>query len=381
MNSSTNQDITFITIFRSIYLKRVIFNHVEEISRQITSSTCKRSCKGKQFILQQQQQQDVHSSLDQMLRVYAMPYDFIKHYLPREIDQLDQSKRLKHLNDYCCHPNASLHTFQHLLQWSPDFVPNAQLMNRVAEVGHLDILEYIHSSYDTNVVACTVDAMDTAARSGHINVVKFLHNTRQEGATAKAMNRAAANGHLDIVKFLHQHRSEGCTKDAMDFACANGHLDVVKFLNENRSEGCTTDAMDFACENGHLDVLSYLHYSLSRQEGCTKDAMDNASQNGHLECVKFLHQHRSEGATTNAMNYASENGHFEIVSFLNLNRSEGCSSNAIYWARENGHEKIVSFLEQHDDHHSGSLKSSKDSTQRRDNFPIITDPTMLLQSS
>ena len=44
----------------------------------------------------------------------------------------------------------------------------------------------------------------------------------------------------------------------MDWAAENGHLDVVKFLHENRDEGCSKDAMDDAAKNGHIDVVEYL---------------------------------------------------------------------------------------------------------------------------
>jgi ankyrin repeat protein len=44
----------------------------------------------------------------------------------------------------------------------------------------------------------------------------------------------------------------------MDWAARAGHLEVVKFLSENREEGCTTDAMDWAARAGHLEVVKFL---------------------------------------------------------------------------------------------------------------------------
>jgi len=44
----------------------------------------------------------------------------------------------------------------------------------------------------------------------------------------------------------------------MDSAARNGHLEVVKFLHENRTEGCSFAAMDLAAENGHMEVVEYL---------------------------------------------------------------------------------------------------------------------------
>ena len=46
----------------------------------------------------------------------------------------------------------------------------------------------------------------------------------------------AMNGHLDVVEFLHETREEGCTDQAMIWAAKNGHLGVVEFLHD-RVEG------------------------------------------------------------------------------------------------------------------------------------------------
>lgn len=86
---------------------------------------------------------------------------------------------------------------------------------------------------------------------------------------------------------------QGCTREAMDGAAANGHLDVVQWLHENRQEGCSIRAMNHAALNGHLEVVKWLHEV--RRGSCTNSAMDNAAKNGHLEMVKFLHFNRKEG--------------------------------------------------------------------------------------
>ena len=69
---------------------------------------------------------------------------------------------------------------------------------------------------------------------------------------------AVRQGRLDVVKWLHENRNEGCTTDAMDHAASNGYLDVVKSLHENRKEGCTEWAMNWAAENGHFGVVHWL---------------------------------------------------------------------------------------------------------------------------
>lgn len=48
------------------------------------------------------------------------------------------------------------------------------------------------------------------------------------------MDEADGKGRLEVVKWLHENRKEGCTAKAMEAAVANGHLEVVKYLCENR---------------------------------------------------------------------------------------------------------------------------------------------------
>jgi hypothetical protein len=47
-----------------------------------------------------------------------------------------------------------------------------------------------------------------------------------------------------------------------DWAAKNGHLEFVKWLHENRAEGCSTWAMDGAADNGHLEIVKWLHENL-----------------------------------------------------------------------------------------------------------------------
>ena len=57
------------------------------------------------------------------------------------------------------------------------------------------------------------------------------------------ITKAAISGHLEIIEWLHEDREEGCTTTAMNWAAGNGHLHVVEWLHENRTEGCTYRAM------------------------------------------------------------------------------------------------------------------------------------------
>ena len=120
---------------------------------------------------------------------------------------------------------------------------------------------YLALIKEKKYITFTFDAMNYAAKNGHLEVVKWLHFNRKEGFNFCTMNLAAANGHLEVVKWLHLNRKEGCTFDAMNWAAENGHLEVIEWLHLNRKEGCTVYAMDLAANNGHLEVVKWLHFN------------------------------------------------------------------------------------------------------------------------
>ncbi|EGG18683.1 hypothetical protein DFA_04179 [Cavenderia fasciculata] len=283
-------------VLKGKYIREKIFGYVKEINEMNKIDDECQSTKGKDII-----------KLDhlKMISTFAMPWNFIKHYLPKKDSVMESISKV--INRYCCHRNATMETFLHLLDWSPeDFTPQNEVVSEVATQGHTEIFEYLINNYYPRQI--TIRSMSQSARNasenGHLLIVQLLSAMEGVRFSKDAMDWAAAYGHLNTVRYLHENRTEGCTYDAMDWAAWGGHLDIVKYLHENRSEGATTYAMNWAAKNGHLDILDWLHEN--RSEGATTRAMDLAALKGHLNVLDWLHFNRSEGSTTNAMDWAAE---------------------------------------------------------------------------
>ena len=60
------------------------------------------------------------------------------------------------------------------------------------------------------------------------------------------------------MKFLHENRKEGCTTNAIDEAARKGHISVVKYLCKNRKERYTQAALIGAKSNGYTTLLRFL---------------------------------------------------------------------------------------------------------------------------
>ena len=92
-----------------------------------------------------------------------------------------------------------------------------------AELGYLHILTYLFQiGYkDNSVWACTM-----AAKGGHLNCLKFLHENkcRWSKNTAKA---ASNYGHLDCLIYLHEHN---CPIDRISCINATVNVDCLNYL-------------------------------------------------------------------------------------------------------------------------------------------------------
>ncbi|EGG16761.1 hypothetical protein DFA_07739 [Cavenderia fasciculata] len=366
MNKDNSKVNLFICIYRQTVLRRHIFHFINEISaqRNINALEGQKYLKGKDII----QLRDIR-----MISKYALPWHFVKHYLPDDRKKIGRYVRWQAINKYASHPNATVETLQHLIEWSPhvDFV--GDYLDKTAINGNLDILKMIHQRYP-NTIIHTKKSVEGAAKNGHLSVIQFLDSIDKQVQplifTTQVMDNAASGGHKSLVEWLHQNRNEGGTERAIKLASENGHFDCVKYLVENMSiKKGTEEAMNMAALNGHYDIVVYLHQHSyicttraidgaaakghlniikflqeNRTEGCSRGAMNISSANGHLDCVRFLHNHRSEGCTTDAMDEASANGHLSVVEYLHHNRSEGCTKYALDSAAKSNHLSIVKFL-------------------------------------
>ncbi|KAF0699801.1 Aste57867_9642 [Aphanomyces stellatus] len=238
--------------------------------------------------------------------------------------------------------------FQHSCVTSSSAYP---LVDVASWANQLSMLAFLHRDLPT--VRGTANAMDIAARDGHLPIVEFLHRHRTEGCSPQAINLAARFNHLNIVMFLHENRSEGCTTDALVWAAAHGHLDMVRFLLLHDHPGLHTPAaMDSAAQHGYLAVVQLLH---DMGQTCTTNAMDYAALNGHLDVLVFLHTHRTEGATTRATSFAAAAGHFQVVRFLREHKYAANLKTALQNARKNGHVDIARYLSDSSDLMTGYM--------------------------
>ncbi|KAH9115559.1 hypothetical protein LEN26_000516 [Aphanomyces euteiches] len=279
-----------------------------------------------------------------MLEIDAILSPWYKRHGTSRIRTFVRSTNAFRHNVVACHAayDGNIAVLRALLEATTHKCAEANLIDWAACNGQLHVIEFLQEATDGRA-RCTPWAMDSAAKHGHVEVLKWLHHHRSEGCTTAAVREAARNGHLHVLQWLARH----CIclwSDAMDLAAANGRLAVVEWLHESKRP-CSTKAFIGAASNGHLKVVQWLDQH--RSAYCTTDAMDGAAKNGHLDVVVWLHHNRREGCTTAAMDGAALRGHIQVLRWLATHRTEGFSKASTKTAKLNGQDNVVQVLRAH----------------------------------
>jgi len=253
----------------------------------------------------------------------------------------DDLNGLSKLHEHICAQAASggdLRRLQHIAASGP--LPT-RACESAARYGHLHVLRWaLESSRDA---ATTANVYVKAAIGGHLHVLQWAFDHEFEKSYWTCMH-AARHGHFEVVKWAHQHGLV-CADAAFKAAAQGGHLEIVQWLHSNdgsrdRHYSCVCS---IAAEYGHLHVLEW-----ACGQGYIMDSTTCswAAGSGHLPILQWA---RARGcAWTNwTCRRAAEGGHLAVLQWARANGcpwdEETCSSAAagghldvLVWARANG---------------------------------------------
>ncbi|KAF1780676.1 Ankyrin repeat-containing domain [Phytophthora cactorum] len=217
-------------------------------------------------------------------------------------------------------------------------------MDVASEYGQVGILKWFHDhattlpmSVDGHLPACTVEAIEKAARNGHSDVLVYLYendlvNLTVESDAMNALVAAVEGGHRTCVEWLVVHFRELYEQTRL----CRLLLWMLQLLPQTTHEWQTSSkAVDEAARQGFVHVLCWLHFD--RAGGYERP----------LPAVQWLTEHQREVCNNfEAFNAAAYMDHLEVAQFLyNYVRSSCSVEQALEHAEEGGAEDILAWLE------------------------------------
>ena len=143
-----------------------------------------------------------------------------------------------------------------LLKWAREEKKcewSERTINAAAEQGNLEMVKYCVAN------ECPIDegACTSAAENGHLECLKYLREEVKAPWGSATASWAARNGHLHILEYLVERKYDQF-KYACEYAAAFGHLDCLKYLHETAKAPWDSRAVRFAHENNHTECVQYL---------------------------------------------------------------------------------------------------------------------------
>ncbi|CAL6391274.1 unnamed protein product [Bathycoccus prasinos] len=165
--------------------------------------------------------------------------------------------------------------------WPSDWTERSFCLE-VAKTNKLELLEWAREEKKCEWNGKTINA---ATRQGYLEMVKYCV-ANECPVNDYACACAARYGHLECLKYLHEEAKAPWASDTAIRAAINGHLHILEYLVERKFDKYDAWACECAAEKGHLDCLKYLHETAKAP--WDEDAVYFAHENNHTECVQYL---------------------------------------------------------------------------------------------
>ena len=167
--------------------------------------------------------------------------------------------------------------------WPRDWIDEERdFCYEVAETNKLELLKWAR---EEKKCEWDEETINVAVLKGNLKMVKYcIANECPINEWACVL--AAKNGHLEILKYLHEEVKAPWDSWTADWAAERGHLHILEYLVERKYDQYSVYACTVAAENGHLDCLKYLHETAKAP--WDSDAVRYAHKKNHTECVQYL---------------------------------------------------------------------------------------------
>jgi len=234
--------------------------------------------------------------------------------------------------EHVCTP-AAKYNLRSVLEWAIQHGAklDSYCMYYAAESGHLTLVRWLH---EERHVFIDVTTTDWAVKADNIELMQYVMEKGAE-LTDNTLRLAAKYGSKNMVQWLHDEHRIPWSSDVCTGAAENGHLSLLQYLH---LRGCEwdDDTTDKAAEEGHLDVLQW-----AIENGCPfkiwSFTLHQCAEAGRLDVLQYIYHHDPKGFLTELETDEDEDDD-------RSDNDETTKLTAVGLAAENGYLSVVQFI-------------------------------------
>lgn len=199
-----------------------------------------------------------------------------------------------------------------------------------------------------------------AAKTGNIKLVKCFHFQQlDEFFGPEIMHSSAINGHLKIVIFLNENRNEGCLeKTTINELCRSTKKEastILKYLYCNYFRKEKISCFDktsvlLAAEKNNFEILDFIRLNSDPSRLFDRSTLLVAVRTNNINMLKWLYSNfpnigYNPEQNTCLLDTAASLGHLDILKWFSQNHhQETFSHDAITMAAFSGHTDVLKWL-------------------------------------
>ena len=200
------------------------------------------------------------------------------------------------------------------------------IMNRVARIGNVEILEYLDSlGLIRKYAKDNADEYSANFMSGivkHLDCLTWLHENNHPWDESTC-SKAAKKGNLKCLKYAHEN---GCPWNSItcDKAALGNNLECLVYAHENgcrwTENTCSAAAALIKRATRESERLSLGCLMYAYENGCPWDIDTSmaAAEYGNLECLKYAHEHGCP-FDKDSLDIAEYTGNWDCADYISEN--------------------------------------------------------------
>jgi hypothetical protein len=194
-----------------------------------------------------------------------------------------------------------LHENTNIYQWINDIhdkksllLPIGKYLSIAAKIGNLEIFAFL---YEAGYILNNDEASKMAATFNHINILKYLKETKKQYICNIALHYALSTNRIcyDAVRWLYYNTAQIIHHDTVALLIENGLLDIVKTINkrgfkfeEEGQQHSLEDKLIRCANNGHTNMLEWFYSNGYKSSFSSTIILNAAKYRKHETVIWFL---------------------------------------------------------------------------------------------